>query len=136
MGSLAQPFDLRSCASSTKKMAAGGACFVQTCNQVITGRQFPYERSLEIIQNEEYLEDSDIDEIRRRRYDILKKIGQFNPDYNIPKTQQYNNWMQDQQAQQRGHQNYNYNGKFRKREMDLQMRQNLRQLTPTTNQKC
>jgi len=90
-------------------MSAGAACFVQTCDQVISGRQFNYDRALEIVQEEEYLEDSDFDDIKR--YDILKKIGDFNPDFNIPKSRQHNNWLpvQDQQS---GHQNYTYNGKF------------------------
>ena len=43
---------------------------------IITGRQFSYDRALQIVQDETYLEDSDFDEI--------KKIGQFDPNMNIP----------------------------------------------------
>lgn len=74
-------------------MSAGAACFVQTCDQVITGRQFQYDRALEIIQDEEYLEDLDFDDIKR--YDtsqILKKISEINPNFNIPQDIQYSNW--------------------------------------------
>ena len=41
-----------------------GLC--QTCDQTITGRNFNYARALEIIQEEEYLEESDFDDIRHR----------------------------------------------------------------------
>ena len=40
------------------------------CDQQISGRNLAYERALSIIQDEEYLDDSDFDEIRyKRRYD-------------------------------------------------------------------
>ena len=42
--------------------------FCQTCDQVITGRNFNYAEALQIIQDEEYLEDADFDEIRLHRY--------------------------------------------------------------------
>ena len=38
----------------------------RTCDQQITGRNLGYNRALEIIQNEEYLDDSDFDEIKVR----------------------------------------------------------------------
>jgi hypothetical protein len=38
----------------------------QTCDQLITGRNLEYNRALEIIQNEEYLDGSDFDEIKVR----------------------------------------------------------------------
>jgi len=42
----------------------------RVCDQFISGRNLPYERALAIIQDEEYLDDSDFDEIRyKRRYD-------------------------------------------------------------------
>ena len=47
---------------------------------IITGRQFSYDRALQIVQDETYLEDSDFDEI--------KKIGQFDPNMNIPEIRQ------------------------------------------------
>ena len=56
------------------------------------GRQFGYDRALEIVQDEQYLEDVDFDEIRR--YDILKKIGEFNPNFNIPESRQKIQWQQ------------------------------------------
>ena len=44
------------------------ACFIQQCNQVITGRNLAYGRALEIVQNEEiYLEVADLDIIKRKR---------------------------------------------------------------------
>jgi len=48
------------------------ACFEQTCDQTITGRQFEYEEALSIIQEERYLEDADIDDIRRN--DLFRKL--------------------------------------------------------------
>ena len=43
----------------------------RVCDQFISGRNLPYERALSIIQDEEYLDDSDFDEIRyKRRYDL------------------------------------------------------------------
>ena len=42
-------------------------CHVRTCDQTITGRNLPYRRALEIVQNEEYLDEADLDLIRRRR---------------------------------------------------------------------
>jgi len=83
------------------------SCFVQTCDQVITGRQFQYDRALQIIQEEEYLEDTDIDDIKR--YDFLEKINNVNLDFNIPEKHQYNNWIPNQSQE-----NYNYNGKYSK----------------------
>ena len=41
-------------------------CFVRTCNQLISGRNLRYGRVLEIVQNEEYLDAADLDQIRRR----------------------------------------------------------------------
>ena len=57
----------------------------------LLGRQFEYDTVLQLIQNEDYLEDSDIDELRR--YDSVKKTGDFNADYDIPKPLDDNNWM-------------------------------------------
>ena len=47
---------------------------------IITGRQFSYDRALQIMQDETYLENSDFDEI--------KKIGRFDPNMNIPEIRQ------------------------------------------------
>ena len=44
---------------------------------IISGQQFANDRALEIIQDEQYLEDLDFDKISG--YDILEKIGKFNP---------------------------------------------------------
>ena len=44
------------------------------------GRQFDYPSALEIIQDEEYLEDADFDDIRRQY--IVKKIETFNMNLN------------------------------------------------------
>ena len=56
----------------------------------ILGRQFQYDQALQIIQEEEYLEDSDFDDIKR--YDILKKIGKTDVDFDIPENQQDSKW--------------------------------------------
>ena len=53
---------------------------VQLTLMIVTGRQFSYDRALQILQDETYLEDSDFDEIR--------KIGQFDPNMNISETHQ------------------------------------------------
>ena len=47
---------------------------------IITGRQFSYDRALQIVQDETYLENSDFDDIR--------KIGRFDPNMNIPEIRQ------------------------------------------------
>ena len=47
---------------------------------------------MEIVQDEQYLEDSDFDEIRR--LDIIKKIGEFNPDLNLSEEQR-KEWFAD-----------------------------------------
>ena len=44
-----------------------GSCWRRTCDQQVVGRQLTYSRALEIVQNEEYLSDLDLDIIRRRR---------------------------------------------------------------------
>ena len=46
----------------------------------IPGRNFEYSRALEIIQSEDYLDDSDFDDIRRNN-DIFKKIDKFKEDW-------------------------------------------------------
>ena len=48
-----------------------------------------YDRALQIIQDEEYLEEVDFDEIKR--YGIFKKIGEFDPNVGIPENHQQ--WM-------------------------------------------
>ena len=53
---------------------------------MFTGRQFGCDRALSILQDEDYLKDSDYDQIRR--YDILGKIEEFDPNVNIPKKRQ------------------------------------------------
>ena len=52
---------------------------VQTCDQAITFRNFDYSRALEIVQDEEYLDDSDFDEIRLRRKqgEVFQAIDNF-----------------------------------------------------------
>ncbi len=47
-------------------------CYVQTCDQTITGRQLAYNRALDIVQNEEYLEAADTDLIRRQ-FNVVHK---------------------------------------------------------------
>ena len=51
---------------------------VQVCEQIITGRNFDYERALEIIQNEEYLYDSDFARHSQKiTHKVLEKIDIF-----------------------------------------------------------
>ena len=66
---------------------------------IILGRNFEYDRALEIIEEEEYLEDVDFDDIRRLRradvnyFEIYKKIGSFDKSVNVPKSEQkIDNW--------------------------------------------
>lgn len=42
-------------------------CNQRNCDQVITGRDLSYQRALQIVQDEEYLTEADLDIIRRRR---------------------------------------------------------------------
>ena len=53
---------------------------VQTCDQAITFRNFNYARALEVVQDEEYLDDVDFDDIRLRRKqgEVFKAIDYFN----------------------------------------------------------
>merc|ERR1712226_1838200 len=41
-------------------------CYIRQCDQIITGRNLLYSRALEIVQNEDYLSEADLDLIRRR----------------------------------------------------------------------
>ena len=52
---------------------------VQTCDQAITFRNFDYERALEIVQDEEYLDDVNFDEIRlsRKQGEVFQAIDKF-----------------------------------------------------------
>ena len=65
---------------------------INTFLKIVIGRQFGYDRALEIVQDEQYLEDSDFDEIKR--LDIIKKTGEFNPDLNLPEEQR-KEWFAD-----------------------------------------
>ena len=48
---------------------------------LFSGRNFEYQSALSIIQNEEYLDDIDFDDIRRARRasNIINDINDFNP---------------------------------------------------------
>ena len=52
---------------------------VQTCDQAITFRNFDYSRALEIVQDEEYLDDVDFDEIRvsHKQGEVFQAIDKF-----------------------------------------------------------
>lgn len=52
---------------------------VQTCDQAITFRNFDYARALEVVQDEEYLDDVDFDEIRfsRKQGEVFQAIDKF-----------------------------------------------------------
>lgn len=64
----------------------GSECFVQTCQQTISGRDLTYERALEIVQSEEYLTAVD-ESIIRKQDDILSESflygDVFDKSYNI-----------------------------------------------------
>ena len=63
-------------------MGGQGGQFVHRFSSLkITGRNFEYPEALRLIQNEDYLDDADIDELRRN--DIVRRISEFNPDVNI-----------------------------------------------------
>ena len=49
----------------------------------IIGRNFEYDEALKIVQFEEYTEDIDFDEIKR--YDVQKRIGNFDQKLNARK---------------------------------------------------
>jgi len=54
---------------------------VQTCDQLITFRNFDYSRALEVVQDEEYLDDVDFDgDIRliRKQGEVFQAIDNFN----------------------------------------------------------
>ena len=64
---------------------------VQNCSIFfISGRQFEYGRALDIMQNEEYLDDSDFNDIKRNY--IEKKISHVNPYFDPPNDMQYSGW--------------------------------------------
>jgi len=48
-----------------RQTKTNASCFVQTCEQVVSGRDLSYERALEIIQSEEYLTVVDIGILRK-----------------------------------------------------------------------
>ncbi len=50
-----------------------GGCVVQSCDQIITGRQLSYIRALTIVQGEEYLQAADLDLIRKKAR--LKRVA-------------------------------------------------------------
>ena len=86
----------------------------------ILGRNFQYDQALEIIQDEEYLEDADFDDIKRNY--ILKKIGEFNPEFNIPTSHQHSKWMLKHAKIHKQHA-LQYNGKYSKHHYDYNQRQ-------------
>ena len=49
------------------------SCYVQTCEQLIMGRNLRYQEALRIIQNEEYLEAADFDMVLNRKKKRRKK---------------------------------------------------------------
>ena len=54
-------------------------CFTRTCDQIITGRNLKYGRALQIVQNEEYLDEADLNIIRRRKDRVKRQIGTVTP---------------------------------------------------------
>jgi hypothetical protein len=54
---------------------------LQHCPQVVTGRNLPYGRALDIIQNEEYLSAVDSSIIRRNFYPEFHENNYYFPDF-------------------------------------------------------
>ena len=48
-------------------------CFTRSCDQIITGRNLMYGRALQIVQNEEYLNEADLNVIRRRKRRVKRQ---------------------------------------------------------------
>ena len=42
------------------------SCFTQSCEQIVSGRNLPYDRILQILQTEEYLYSADLQFIDHR----------------------------------------------------------------------
>ena len=51
------------------------------CDQIISGRNLAYSRALEIIQEEEYLDEEEFDEIRYKRHLKVKNPYKFERKY-------------------------------------------------------
>ena len=51
------------------------------CDQIISGRNLPYSRALEIIQEEDYLDQEEFDEIRYKRHLKVKNPYKFEKKY-------------------------------------------------------
>ena len=63
------------------------------CDQIISGRNLAYSRALEIIQEEDYLDEEEFDEIRYKRhlkvknpYKFEKKYGKLSASGKRPRT--------------------------------------------------
>ena len=48
-----------------------GTCFTQSCEQIITGRNLYYDRIIEILQNEEYINEANLEDFANENYDQL-----------------------------------------------------------------
>ena len=55
----------------------------QTCDRTITGNNFDYGSALTLFQEEDYLEDEDLNEIRltRRQGEVINTIDEFGEKY-------------------------------------------------------
>ena len=51
------------------------------CDQIISGRNLAYSRALEIIQEEDYLDEDEFDEIRYKRHLKVKKTYKVRKKY-------------------------------------------------------
>ena len=51
------------------------------CDQIISGRNLAYSRALEIIQEEDYLDEDEFDEIRYKRHQQVKNPYKFEKKY-------------------------------------------------------
>ena len=69
-----------------------GTCFTQSCEQIITGRNLYYDRIIEILQNEEYINEANLEDFANENYDqlLLPRQGvrhQNEPHQNAQKVQ-------------------------------------------------
>ena len=53
------------------------SCYTQTCEQIISGRYLTYDRILDILQNEEYLEHADLQYIDKRILPKVRRSGKL-----------------------------------------------------------
>ena len=95
------------------------SCFVQSCEQIITGRYLYYNRIIEILQNEEYLREANLEHFYEQDGQIFQhrsssNDNQFHEKYQAKTTGNGNNEIDpvyDPQQQEQFHEK-NINTKY------------------------